>query len=238
MFGSGTVRQNRRMTEDRDWDAAASRRGIQAVADGDPTRWFEEIWSAGVRDEIDMPWDRTSPNPIVAAQVGLGAGRRAVVIGAGLGADAEFVASQGYDTVAFDIAESAVYAARQRYPGSAVDYRVANLLELPPGLVGVFDLVVEVYTVQALPQSLRAEAVAGVRRLAAPGGRVLVVQMFREDTEPVTTHPPWLLDRKEMESFAGQDVEMVALSTMLPTGLGRRHWLAELRRKDVGRKDR
>jgi SAM-dependent methyltransferase len=225
------------MTDDRDWDAAASRRGIQAVADGDPTRWFEEIWSAGVRDELDMPWDRTSPNPIVVARVGPGAGRRAVVIGAGLGADAEFVASQGYDTVAFDIAESAVYAARRRYPRSTVDYRVANLLELPPGLVGVFDLVVEVYTVQALPQSLRAEAVAGVRRLAAPGGRVIVVQMFREDTEPVTAHPPWLLNRAEMESFAGEDVEMVELSITPPSAPGRRHWMAELRRKGSRRTD-
>ncbi len=185
-----------------------------------------------------MPWDRTSPNPIVVDRVGPGAGRRAVVIGAGLGADAEFVASQGYDTVAFDIAQSAVYAARQRYPRSAVDYRVANLLELPPELVGAFDLVVEVYTVQALPQSLRAEAVAGVRRLAAPGGTVIVVQMFREDAEPVTAHPPWLLNRAEMESFAGEDVEMVALSTTPPVGPGRRHWLAELRRKELGRKDR
>jgi hypothetical protein len=225
------------MTEDRDWDAAASRRGIQAVADGDPTRWFEEIWSAGVRDEIDMPWNRTSPNSLVVANVGSGAGRRAVVVGAGLGADAEFVASQGYETVAFDIAESAVRAARQRYPHSLVDYRVANLLALPPSLIGVFDLVVEVYTVQALPQSLRSEAMAGVRRLAAPAGRVLVVQMFREDAEPVTAHPPWLLDRAEMESFAGDDVELVALSTTPAAARGGRVWLAELRRKDIRRTD-
>jgi SAM-dependent methyltransferase len=220
------------VTTSRDWDEAANRSGIQAVADGEPTRWFEEIWSAGVRDEIDMPWDRRAPNPLIVDRVGALAGRRAVVIGAGLGADAEFLAGRGYETVAFDIAESAVSAARQRYPRSSVDYRTANLLHLPAELVGVFDLVVEVYTVQALPQSVRPQAVAGVRRLLAPGGVIIAVQMVRETGELVTPHPPWLLDRAEMESFAADDVAMVDLSTAPPTKPGGRgYWVAELRRR-------
>ncbi len=219
------------MLASRDWDEAANRRGVRAVADGEPTRWFEEIWSAGVRGELDMPWDRRDPNPLVATRVGPGAGRRAVVVGAGLGADAEFLAAQGYRTAAFDIAESAVLAARQRYPRSRVEYRVANLLDLPPDLVSAFDLVVEVYTVQALPQSVRSAAVAGIRRLLAPGGTAVVVQMVREASEQVSLHPPWLLDRQEMESFAGDDVELIALSTDAPQTAGRRaYWVAELRR--------
>jgi SAM-dependent methyltransferase len=197
----------------RDWDALASRLGVEAVAAGDPTRWYEEIWSAGARGEVDMPWDRDAPHDVLAAHVAgrTGAGLRAVVVGAGFGADAELLAGLGYDVVAFDIAASAVAAARERHPGSSVDYRVADLLDLPAELVGAFDLVAEVYTVQALHPSLRAAAVSGVRRLVAPGGELLVVQMVREDGEPVGEEPPWLLDRAEMEALAGDGVEAASL---------------------------
>jgi hypothetical protein len=38
------------------------------------------------------------------------------------------------------------------------------------------------------------------------------------------------LDRQEMQSFAGDDVELIALSTDTSQAAGRRaHWVAELR---------
>ena len=76
---------------------------------------------------------------------------------------------------------SAVELARSRHPGSAVDYRVADLLDLPDDLVGAFDLVVDVFTVQALPRALRDDAVAGMRSLLAPGGELLAVQFVLPD---------------------------------------------------------
>ena len=201
--------------ESRNWDVEGSRLADEAEAAGEPTRWFEQLWSAAARDEVEMPWDRTAPYPPVLDHVdrsGDGAGRRAVVVGAGLGADAELLASRGYDTVAFDLAPSAVELARSRHPDSAVDYRVADLLDLPIDLVGAFDLVVDVFTVQALPRSLRADAVAGVRSLLAPGGDLLAVQFVLGAGVPEDAGPPWLLRREEMESFAADDVEQVALT--------------------------
>lgn len=203
-----------RMSTDRDWDAAGTRLGLRAVADGEPTRWFEELWSAGDRGEIDMPWSRADPYDLVVAHVdaaGAGTGRRAVVVGSGYGADAEFLASRGYDTVAFDIAPSAVEVARRRNPDSAVDYRVADLLDLPADLVGAFDLVVEVFTVQATPLSVRPGVLAGLRSLLAPGGTLLAVQMVRPDGVERTAGPPWLLDREEIRELAGDGVEFVSL---------------------------
>ena len=47
----------------RDWDALAGRLGSRAAAEGAPTRWFEELWSAAARDEVDLPWDRRSAYP-------------------------------------------------------------------------------------------------------------------------------------------------------------------------------
>lgn len=55
-------------------------------------------------------------------------------------------------------------------------YAVGNLLDLPPAWVGAFDLVVEIYTVQAVNRSVRDALTAGVCSLVAPGGTLLAVQ--------------------------------------------------------------
>ncbi|NUS40854.1 MAG: methyltransferase domain-containing protein [Terrabacter sp.] len=74
-----------------------------------------------------MPWDRSEPAPQLREWAESHAdgvtrrGRRAVVVGCGLGADAEYLASLGFDTVAFDVAPTAVRVAQERHPDSAVD---------------------------------------------------------------------------------------------------------------------
>ena len=225
------------MTSGRDWDDLADQLGVAAVADGEPTRWYDELWSAAGRGDVALPWDHTDPHPVLADWLahgvadGPGAGRAAVVVGCGLGADSEHLAAQGWRTVAFDIAPAAVAAVRDRYPDSAVDYRVGNLLDLDDDLVGAFDLVVEIYTLQALHPSLRDEAAAGVRRLLAPGGTALVVQVVRRDDEPVTEEPPWTLTRGEMESVASDDVRLAALDEVLPPGRVNPLWRMVLTRR-------
>ena len=214
------------MTQGKAWNELADELGVAAVADGDPTRWYDELWSAGARGEVALPWDHDDPDPVLASWPGAvaGAGRRAVVVGCGLGADAEFLGRQGWDTTAFDISPAAVEAVRRRHPASPVTYREGNLLDLPDELVGAFDLVVEIFTVQALHPSLRERAVIGVRRLMAPGGRALVVQFVREDDEPLTTEPPWMLTRGEMAAIAGDGVEVESLDRPpVPEG-SRRRW--------------
>ena len=200
------------MTEsaDRSWARAADRLGRDSESSGEPTRWVEQLWSSAERDEIDIPWDRSDPFPDVAdriAELGAGDGRRAVVVGAALGADAEALARAGWATTAFDISPAAVRMARERYPGSSVEYVVGDLLDLPEELVGAFDFVVEVFTVQAMPPNVRELATAGIRRLIAPGGTAIVIQYVRDDTD-TDSGPPWLLDRAEMEAFAGDGIEL------------------------------
>lgn len=229
------------MTTGRDWEDEADRLAARALADGLPTRWFDELWTAGERDEVDVPWDRSAPHPVVvehAAAIPDGHDRKAVVVGAGLGADAEHLSDHGWRTVAFDVSPAAMRLARARHPESSVDYRVADLLELPSDLTGPFDLVVEVFTVQALPPSVRAAAIRGVRSLLAPGGVLLVVEVVRPDGESPMAGPPWLLDRAAMTSFAGDDVTFASLAPVAnPSGPGSRPlWVGVLRRdhEDAG----
>jgi len=123
-----------------DGDAESARLAARALADGRPTAWFEELYAAAAREEITMPWDRTRPSALLADWLtGSGTGRSAVVVGCGLGADAEFVAAHGFATTAFDISATAVPTARQRYPTSPVDYRTADLFAPRDGWA--FDLV-------------------------------------------------------------------------------------------------
>jgi SAM-dependent methyltransferase len=210
----------------RDWDTESARLAARALASGRPTAWFEELYAAGARDEITMPWDRTRPAPLLTDWLsGSGDGRSAVVVGCGLGLDAEFVAARGFATTAFDISETAIRTALARYPTSPVRYRTADLLALPDGWT--FDLVVEIITVQALPVTLRAEAVAAVASLVAPGGTLLVVENVRAEGAPLSERPPWAFTRAEIASFADHGLDTVTIE-QLDDGAPR--WRAEFLR--------
>ncbi|MEQ3551066.1 methyltransferase domain-containing protein [Pseudonocardia nematodicida] len=216
----------------KDWDAESAVLAARALAEGRPTGWFEELYAAGERGETTVPWNRTAPAPQLTDWVptlGDPDGRRAVVVGCGLGGDAEFVAAAGFTTTAFDIAPTAVATARGRYPGSPVDYRVADLLDLPDEWARAFDVVVEIINVQALPVSLRPAATAAVAALVAPGGDLLVVENVRGDGDPPSSRPPWAFTRAEITAFAGHGLEPVspARSSGLPV-----RWTAVFRRKD------
>jgi hypothetical protein len=211
--------------DDTDPDTKVRLRAAEALATGDPTAWFEPLYAAAETADAVVPWARGEPNPEIAmwASGARGDGKRAVVIGCALGDDAEQVASLGYETVAFDVAKSAITAARRRFPESAVDYVVADLFAPPPEWLHTFDLVVEIATVQALPRGVRAAGIERVASLVAPGGTLLVGAFAAEAEVEVEVEdgPPWPLTRAEIESFAGDGVRLIGLDR---TRGGRRWW--------------
>lgn len=213
----------------RDWDRRADQLAHEAIGSGEPTAWFDRLYAEGVAGEVSMPWDRTEPQALLVAwadRVGLsGAGLSAVVVGCGLGADAEFLAARGFETTAFDVTPTAVSQAAARHPGTTVDYRVADLLHLAPDLVGRFDLVVEIFTLQALPDPPRAAAAAAVRSLAAEGGRLLAVAFATASDEPAQHGPPYPLTRAFMASLGGDVLTTVSLD------LVEDRWVGEYRRR-------
>jgi SAM-dependent methyltransferase len=168
------------------------------------TDWFEELYADAASGRAVVPWDRDSPTPLVQAWIeGRPApkpGSTAAVVGCGYGRDAELIARHGYRTMGFDVAPTAIKAARERHPGSPVDYRVADLLALPGEWLGAFDLVIESMNVQALPAGIRPAAIAGVRSLVATGGTLFIVAVARDDGE-IVEGPPWPLTRAEIEDF-------------------------------------
>jgi SAM-dependent methyltransferase len=221
------------MTEP-DPDEYARRLAAEALAAEDQTGWFERLYDAAERGEAVVPWSRGAPHPLLvewAQASGLdGHGRRAMVVGSGRGDDAEYVAGFGYDTAAFDVSGTAVRAARQRFPESKVDYRVADLLDPPAEWREAFDLVVEVFTVQSLPVPAHPAAVASVRGMVAPGGTLVVVAAGREPDQP-TDGPPWPLTRAELEEFSAAGLRPVLVEDIRdPARPLARRWRAEFHR--------
>lgn len=206
-------------------------------APDDPTGWFEKLYAEAGQGRAVVPWDREVPNPLLIewlANHPLEAqGKRAVVVGCGLGNDAELIAARGFDTVAFDISPTALELARRRYPDSRVDYRQADLLDLPADWHQAFDLVVECITVQALPPRLHQQAAAAVASLCGVGGLLVVISGARVG-DSVPAGPPWPLTGDELTWFAVDGVERAVVETV-PVGAGQIRWRAEFRRPDPAR---
>lgn len=215
------------MTENRDGDA--NRLAAEAYARGEPAGWFEPLYAQAAEGRATVPWDRGTPSPQVVDWLAGrdGHGLRAVVVGSGLGRDSEHLATLGYVVTGFDLSASAVRGARERHPHSSVTYEVADLLSLPGHFVAAFDLVIESYTVQPLPEPPRAAAIAAVSSLLAAGGTLFVVAVARADDEP-EHGPPFPLTRREIESFADVRHDIHAVDIRLDVdAAGGRRWLAE-----------
>jgi SAM-dependent methyltransferase len=135
-----------------------------------------------------------------------GAGLRALKVGCGSGDEAEELARHGFDVTAFDIAPATVEWARKRFPDSAVDYRVADILNPPVKWKRAFDFVLESYTLQALPASLRREAMTRIASFVKPGGTLLVIARAREAREPIG-RMPWPITREELLWFGRLGLE-------------------------------
>ncbi len=148
----------------------------------------------GPRSRRTRPWSAGWTSSLPPA------GDPALIIGCGLGDDAEEAASRGYQVTAFDLSPTAIGHCRERFPGSAVDYQVADLFQLPAAWVGTFGLVVEIRTLQSLPPPQRPAAATAIAATVRPGGRLFVCCLARDDDEPPVSRP-WPVSRRELRGF-------------------------------------
>ena len=172
---------------------------------GEPSDMFEAIYAGAEAGGAKPPWDYGAPRPQLVEWADsrdlAGGGSKALVVGCGYGADAEFLARLGFPTTGFDFAPTAIAAARRTYPASEVNYVVADVLNLPGEWQGGFNLVVESLTVQSMPPEQHTAAARNIAGLVAPEGTLLVLATTRDERSEVNG-PPWPLTRTELEEFA------------------------------------
>ena len=170
----------------------------------DPTGWFEPLYQEAEEGKSEVPWADLCPNPYLLdfwkSHPQPTAGKSALVIGSGLGDDAEQLAAWGFQTTAFDISPTAVRASRNRFPQTKVDYVTADLLSPPRSWLRRFDFVLEIYTLQVLPETIRQKAIEKIATLLSHSGTLLVIARGRELGEP-QGEMPWPLTREELTGF-------------------------------------
>ena len=172
-----------------------------AETDGEPLRWFEELYAGANRNSNEIPWARMEPHPKMVEWIANqpDVQGKALVIGCGLGDDAEWLSVAGFEVTAFDISESSIQWCKERFPSTAVDYIVADLLNPPEAWFNAFDLVVEINILLAIPEEVRDPAAVQIPGLLDSGGSLLCIGRLAGLQTPNETPPPWPLSRTWLE---------------------------------------
>ncbi len=191
-----------------------------AYANGDYTGWFETLYAEAQGNSDAIPWADRGVNGwlidwIETAQLNL-QNLRALVVGCGLGDDAEYVAKLGAKVTAFDLSQTAIDWCHRRFPTSEVNYQAVDLFTAPTEWKVGFDLVIEIYTIQALPANIRPNAITAISNFVAPKGKLLVVCRGR-DPEDACDNLPFPLTKHELTKFTDTGLTQVSFDDSIDT---------------------
>jgi 2-polyprenyl-3-methyl-5-hydroxy-6-metoxy-1,4-benzoquinol methylase len=178
-------------------------------------QWFEGVYANANQQTTNIPWADLRPNPFMLDWLEtirpVTKNKSAVVVGCGLGDDAEELARRGFNVTAFDVSATAVDWCRQRFPKSNVDYTIADLLKLPKDWQ--FDFVLEINTIQAIPVAVRRSIVNAIAGLVAPGGTLLAIGRLAKTAEQQIKRP-WPLTREELHTFVDAGLTELRFDTV------------------------
>lgn len=196
---------------------------------------FEELYASVGSDLDRLPWAQLAPQPMLLdwlnSRPQLAEHQRnnkALVIGCGLGDDAEELSRRGYRVTAFDLSATAIGWCRRRFPASTVEYSVHDLFALPDDWRRRFDFVLEVYTVQSLPPSEHRSAIDVIANTVAPNGLLRVKCLGRTADEQAPTRP-YPLSRAEIAHYVEHGLTEVEFEEHA-TEVGTRLWWLTYRR--------
>ncbi|MBE9003431.1 class I SAM-dependent methyltransferase, partial [Nostoc sp. LEGE 12447] len=187
----------------------------------EPSAWFEVLYAEAQGDTTQIPWAKLAPHPYLQDWLTnhepFASGQKALVIGCGLGDDAEALVNLGFEVTAFDISPTAIAWCQERFPNSTVNYIVADLLAIPSQWHQAFNFVFECRNIQALPLNVRSWVISSVTSVIAPGGMLLMITRVR-DTEAEPDGPPWPLSNSELAQFKNLGLYQVEQLVFLESG--------------------
>lgn len=185
---------------------------------GDALGWFDALYREAGGDNEKIPWADLEPNKFLRAwaeKTNLqGNGRKALVVGCGLGDDARFLFDLGFNVTAFDVSPTAIEWAKKLHADTTIDFHHADLFVPPRGWLSGFEFVLEVYTIQPLPMEMRPQVIDAISNFVAPEGKLVVVTRGRADDE-IPTELPWALSRKDLSQFEANGLRQVHFEEML-----------------------
>ncbi|WP_372882515.1 class I SAM-dependent methyltransferase [Psychromonas sp.] len=189
------------------FDPVAYKKMVKFYQDqDDPTGWFNNIYTDAEGDYRAVFWADLEPNPYLLKWLKNSpfnhTGRKAIVVGCGVGDDAQALSEAGYEVTAFDISPEAIRLCKKRYSDTKVKYLIADLFDYPSQWFENYDLVYECNTIQVLPGKYRVQARSAMVSLLAPQGFILVSCRSRAQGEQ-QNDIPLPLDKKEIDGFIG-----------------------------------
>ena len=172
-----------------------------AESRGTPLGWFEELYASAKLDHDQIPWARMAPHPKMVEYIKNNPEIKGnvLVVGCGLGDDAEWLGENGFKVTAFDVSKSSINWCNERFPNSSVDYCVADLLAPPPHWKSSFDLIVEIHILQAIPKVIRSQAAIMLPKLLKSKGHLLCIGRLDEEDAIQDSGPPWPLKKIWLE---------------------------------------
>jgi len=174
----------------------------------DPTGWFDSIYKDAEGDYKAVFWADLEPSPYLLNWLKNNPSKKdkakAIVVGCGVGDDAEALSQFGYEVIGFDISPNAIKLCKNRYPNTKVTYLEKDLFNYPKEWLNNFDLVYECNTIQVLPGKYRIQARKAISDLVSPLGHVLVSCRSRKKGEK-ENDIPLPLDRDEINKFVEID---------------------------------
>jgi 2-polyprenyl-3-methyl-5-hydroxy-6-metoxy-1,4-benzoquinol methylase len=188
---------------------------------GDYTGWFETLYAEANRNADAIPWADRGVNYWLSDWIEKSQlvvrDRWVLVVGCGLGDDAEYLANLGAKVTAFDLSQTAIEWCHQRFPNSQVNYQATDLFTAPADWHHKFDLVIEIYTIQAIPASIRSQAIDCISDFIAPNGKLLVVCRGRNPEDSVGDLPPFALTQTELNRFTDRGLTQVSIEDFIDT---------------------
>jgi SAM-dependent methyltransferase len=205
--------------------ARARELAAEFEAKGDQLGWFDALYRESGGDVEKIPWADLTPNEYFetwAKEKKLaGNGRKALVVGCGLGDDARFLRDLDFKVSAFDISPTAIAWARKLHADTDIQFEVMDLFQPFRGWLSGFEFVLEIYTIQPLPLEMRPRVIDAISCFVAPGGSLVVVTRGRENDEE-TEELPWPLSRQDLRRFADNGLTEVSFTEMSVEDDGRR----------------
>lgn len=177
---------------------------ILGVDESRPNDWFETLYSGTNKEGEGVPWANMAPHPLFKSWINnhpnIGEGKTALVIGCGMGDDAIELESHGFKVTAFDVSKSAIELCRTRFTSSEVEFIQADLIKGNREWFRKFDLVLEIFTIQALPPKYEKTLIQNATDFVAQNGKLLVIAEIMQGTRSFENGPPWLLNNDYVKS--------------------------------------
>jgi len=160
----------------------------------------------------ETPWDTGQPSSELQRVVTEAAIARcqAIELGCGTGANAVWLAEQGFDVTAIDVSPLAISRAEKRAAGAGAHVRflVADVLKPPTALTGMFDFFFDRGCYHVVRRDDPTAYAATLSRLTRPGTPGLV--LAGNAREPHDPGPP-VVSEEQIRTELGSQFEIVRL---------------------------